>query len=101
MNKKIVYILLLITIFLIFLSPYASELPDGLDWTINKTNITYEETKDYYFNKYFIFSDYKVPFIDNEKLSTIAAGFSGIILILIIFKIYKFIIFKKQNTMQS
>ena len=107
--KKTFYIILALAFMIALLSPLASSNPDGLDWTIEKhapestgassdvpaaesshaaAGVPSSEAADSTAAGYYIFSDYKTPFIANEKLSTIISGFAGIIIILLFFKIY-------------
>ncbi len=68
-------------------SPMASVNPDGLDWTIEKNanlkNVEAEKS-----DGIFLFSDYKIPFIKNETVSTILSAFAGCFIILAFFRIF-------------
>lgn len=62
------------------LSPLASSFPDGLEYVAHKLSFAS-------FNDFAIpalFPDYAVPFISNSILSTITAGFIGVIICLMI-----------------
>ncbi|MGM9572481.1 MAG: PDGLE domain-containing protein [bacterium] len=79
MKKNIFLILLLISIALaVFLSPFASSSPDGLDYTAEILNFADASEGKELFQA--LIPDYAVPFISNEKLSTSAAGLIGTLL---------------------
>lgn len=102
--KNSVYVILSLALAAALLSPLASGSPDGLDWTIEKHasagpasledgSKTSEKTGpgmpgEPESSGYFVFSDYKTPFINNESASTVVSGFAGIALILLFFKFY-------------
>jgi cobalt/nickel transport system permease protein len=69
---------LLIALLLAILSPLASASPDGLEWVAEKTGFLHEAQAPFFS----IIPNYLVPGISNEVLSTILAGFLGIIIIL-------------------
>ena len=108
--KNSFYIIIAAAFAAVMLSPLASQNPDGLDWTIEKhasaglessstaagEKTSAEETGE---SNYFIFSDYKTPFIKNESVSTIFSGLAGIMLILAFFKFYSAA--AKKNTAAS
>jgi len=83
--KNSIYVILSLALAAALLSPMASGNPDGLDWTIEKHAASPEESEG---PGYFVFSDYKTPFINNESASTVVSGFAGIALILLFFKFY-------------
>jgi hypothetical protein len=102
--KNLIYVILSLALAAALLSPLASGNPDGLDWTIEKhaaagpaplddgskasgttAAAAPEEPEG---SGFFIFSDYKTPFINNESASTVVSGFAGIALILLFFKFY-------------
>ena len=102
--KNSIYVILSLALAAALLSPMASGNPDGLDWTIEKhaaagpahsqdgSNAS-EKTgpgrpEEPESPGYFVFSDYKTPFINNESASTVVSGFAGIALILLFFKFY-------------
>lgn len=60
----------------LILSPFASPLPDGLEWVAEKYQFLHSKAP------YFVspFVDYTTPFINNELLSTSIAGLFGVII---------------------
>ncbi len=84
-----------IFIILILIIPFASSLPDGLEWVIEKYNLLKKN------EPLFVplIPDYSFKGINNEILSTILAGISGIIFTLII-SIFMFIILNIKNLKQ-
>lgn len=102
--KNSIYVILSLALAAALLSPLASSNPDGLDWTIEKHAAagpapSHEASKasektgsgspeEPESSGYFVFSDYKTPFINNESASTVVSGFAGIALILLFFKFY-------------
>jgi cobalt/nickel transport system permease protein len=68
---------LMIAIAIAFASPLASQHPDGLDSVAQEQGFA-ELAQD---NPYQIMPDYSVPFIDNELLTTIAAGVIGVLVV--------------------
>lgn len=65
----------------LFLSPFASSSPDGLE-KVAETKGFSEKGEEWTFWKHAPFSDYSIPWIKNEKVST---AFSGLIGTLAIF----------------
>ena len=65
----------------LFLSPFASSSPDGLE-KVAETKGFSEKGEEWTSWKYAPFSDYSIPWIKNEKVST---AFSGLIGTLAIF----------------
>lgn len=97
--KNSFYIIIAAAFVAAMFSPLASQNPDGLDWTIEKHapagpenssagDSEKSKTEEGGEPGYFIFGDYKTPFIKNESVSTVFSGFAGIVLILIFFKFY-------------
>lgn len=69
---------LLIAFLLAVLSPLASAYPDGLEWVAEKTGFLHATQPP----SFSIIPDYLVPGVSNETLSTIMAGFLGIVIVL-------------------
>lgn len=102
--KNSIYVILSLALAAALLSPLASGNPDGLDWTIEKHAAAgpasshdaskASEKQGYVAPEksegpgYFVFSDYKTPFINNGSASTVVSGFAGIALILLFFNFY-------------
>ncbi len=61
------------------LSPFASSYPDGLEWVAERLGFLHESMP------LFVspMSDYAVPFIGNEALSTSLAGISGTVIVFV------------------
>ncbi len=70
----------LLGIFILFLllTPFASNLPDGLEWVAEKYNFLKENEV----NFVNIFPDYSFPLIEHNMFSTIIAGLVGVIITL-------------------
>jgi cobalt/nickel transport protein len=80
----------------LFLSPFASSSPDGLEKVAESKGFA-EKGEGRKLWKYAPFSDYAIPWIKNEKVSTAISGLIGTLAIfLIAFGIGKAI--KKPNT---
>lgn len=80
----------------LFLSPFASSSPDGLEKVAESKGFA-EKGEGWKLWKYAPFSDYAIPWIKNEKVSTALSGLIGTLAIfLIAFGIGKII--KKPNT---
>jgi cobalt/nickel transport protein len=60
----------------LFLSPFASSSPDGLE-KVAETKGFLEKAEGWKFWKYAPFSDYAIPWIKNEKVSTALSGLIG------------------------
>ena len=75
----------------LFLSPFASSSPDGLE-KVAETKGFSEKGVGGKFWKYAPFSEYTIPWIKNEKVSTALSGLIGALAIfLIVMGIGKFI----------
>jgi len=59
-----------------FVSPYASNLPDGLEKVAENNSFTMAAAEEYG-----VFPDYKIQGVESEKLSTGLAGFAGTLLV--------------------
>jgi len=60
----------------LFLSPFASSSPDGLE-KVAETKGFLEKAEGWKFWKYAPFSEYAIPWIKNEKVSTALSGLIG------------------------
>ncbi len=69
-----------IFVILLLLTPFASKLPDGLDWVVEKYQL-FKESEPLFVAP---LPDYSVAGIQNEYLSTAISGLLGIILIFLI-----------------
>ena len=80
MDRKIILIGLLISVALIiFLSPFASKFPDGLEKVAeDKRFLEKGEGKEVFKSP---LPDYTVPHVKNEKISTSIAGLIGILFV--------------------
>ena len=76
-NAGLVAVGLMIAIGIAFLSPLASQSPDGLD-SVAQQNGFSEQAQDH---PYQVLPDYTVPFIQNQAATTIAAGVIGVLVV--------------------
>jgi len=60
----------------LFLSPFASTSPDGLEKVVERKGFS-EKGEGWKLWKYAPFSDYAIPWIKNEKVSTALSGLIG------------------------
>ena len=67
----------------LFLSPFASSSPDGLEKVAEHQGFT-EKGEGWTLWRYAPFRDYTLPWIENEKLSTAIAGAMGVLAIFLI-----------------
>ena len=67
----------------LFLSPYASTSPDGLEKVAEMKGFS-EKGENWKFWKYAPLRDYAIPWIKNEKVSTALSGLIGILAIFFI-----------------
>jgi cobalt/nickel transport protein len=67
----------------LFLSPFASSSPDGLE-KVAETKGFSEKAEGWKFWKYAPFSEYAIPWIKNEKVSTAVSGLIGTLAIFFI-----------------
>jgi len=75
--KRVFFLFFIISIFLaVFLSPFASSSPDGLERVAESKNFINKEVESHGFD---LFEDYNFKFIKNEKVSTAFSGFVGTI----------------------
>ncbi|MEM3874646.1 MAG: PDGLE domain-containing protein [Candidatus Bathyarchaeia archaeon] len=74
--KGYVKALILIAVGLAILIPFASSYPDGLE-TVAET-LKVEEAEPFWSG---LMPDYTLPTIENQYLSTLAAGFFGLIIV--------------------
>lgn len=68
--------LVLALIIAVFLSPYASSLPDGLEWAAEKLGFLHK-AEGVEVIKSAPMPDYTIPSVENESLSTSLAGLIG------------------------
>ena len=85
MKRWATAIILLIISFLlvIFLSPYASDKPDGLEYVAERKGFL-ERTEGQEILKSTPLYDYSVQGIENEKAAAIIAGVVGVVVCLIV-----------------
>jgi len=84
------FIFIVLAVLAAFFSPFASVNPDGLDWTVEQ-HTEAEKSELEKADKpggWFIFADYKIPFIKNESISTIFSGLAGLLIIMFFFKLF-------------
>ena len=62
------------------LSPFASGLPDGLEWVAQKFNFLHESAPTFVSP----LPDYTMPIVNNEMLTTASAGLLGVIITFVI-----------------
>lgn len=75
MSKKDVLLALMITLLVsVFLSPFASNFPDGLERTAEDKHFMEKAHDSPISSK---FADYTFPFFQHEKFQTALAGFLG------------------------
>lgn len=79
-TKRVTIIFAIITAGLVLLSPFASNLPDGLEKTA--LNLGFDQLEKE--SQISLLKDYQIPFIRNDKLSTILAGATGAVGVFII-----------------
>lgn len=81
-NKKIILIVGLIVslLIVIILSPFASSKPDGLERVAQDQGFS-DKSKNILTEFIIVLEDYTVPFIKNEKFSTVIAGIIGVMLV--------------------
>ncbi|MEJ5283781.1 MAG: energy-coupling factor ABC transporter permease [Brevinematia bacterium] len=81
-------------LFIVFLllTPFASNLPDGLEWVAEKYNLLKENEPLFVA----LIPDYSFKGIQNEILSTILAGTAGILITLLISSVMMLILKAKQ-----
>lgn len=77
MRKKIIAALAMIAVFLAVMIPIASTNPDGLEKVVSAFGA--EEQSNFWNG---LFSDYSLPAIGNQYISTLVAGVIGVILVL-------------------
>ncbi|MCL4415926.1 MAG: PDGLE domain-containing protein [Actinobacteria bacterium] len=87
-----------------FLSPFASNLPDGLEKVAQKFGFAEKATQTIN-SKFFVIKDYSVSFTDNEFWKGALAGLFGVSIVLavfgIIFLIYKILQISRSRTRGS
>ncbi len=76
-HKGILGVGSLIAVLLVFLSPFASSHPDGLEWVAAQNSFLLTAREAFYN----IIPDYTLPGISNSALATIAAGLVGIVVV--------------------
>lgn len=69
---------LLVALLLVLLAPFASRLPDGLEWVAMEDGFLQNARGSFYQ----IIPEYQFPGISNEAVATIAAGILGIVMVL-------------------
>lgn len=81
--KKLTTIMFLISLALaVFLSPFASQLPDGLEKVAeDKGFLEKAEGKEVFHAP---FPDYSVSFIKNERISTSLSGLIGTLMVFVV-----------------
>jgi len=75
------------------LSPFASGLPDGLEWVAKKFNFLHESAPSFVSP----LPDYTVPLISNESLTTGLAGLAGVIITFAVAWAVAIVLNKKDN----
>ncbi len=80
--KKIFFLFLIISLsFAVFLSPFASSLPDGLEKVAESKNFINKQFKLHGFD---LFEYYNFKLIKDEKISTAFSGFVGTVMVFFI-----------------
>lgn len=80
-NKRNIALFLSLSVLVVIgASFWASGHPDGLEWVAEKMGFMgmAVETN-------FLMADYTIPFITNETISTMIAGFAGILITMVVF----------------
>jgi cobalt/nickel transport protein len=80
MNKRIIYFVLFTLILAIFVSPFASSKPDGLERVAHDLGFIENEKSPLYE----VFPDYSLAFIPIEYISTAFSGLLGLCIIAIL-----------------
>ena len=76
----------------IFLSPFASTFPDGLEKIAERLGFA-EKATEAINSKFFVIKDYSISFTDNEFWKGALAGLFGVLIVLAIFGII-FLVYK-------
>jgi cobalt/nickel transport protein len=84
MNKRLLFLMLCTILLAVFISPFASSLPDGLERTALDLGVIDKEAEPIFT----FMPDYQVKFIQNEGISTAISGLCGITIILSAFYIF-------------
>ncbi len=93
--KKITIVMFLVSIALaVFLSPFASQSPDGLERVAEDKGFI-EKSAEAVFNA--PLPDYTVNFVKNESISTSIAGLIGTILVFLV-SYFGAVVLKKWST---
>ena len=74
--KNSMLLLVIAVLLAIFISPFASSSPDGLEWVAGIKGFL-SKAEESVFWKFSIMPDYKILFITKEGLSTSIAGLLG------------------------
>lgn len=97
-SRNSIFILFFIAAVVIALfSPYASQNPDGLDWTVEKYRKTEALVERPPGGAAFLFADYKVPFIKSEPVSTVVSAIAGVIIVLALFRVLSAFISRRRE----
>jgi len=96
LKKSLVFLFIAAVALALFFSPFASEMPDGLEKVAIEKEFEHMEKENPILDS--PLQDYSVPFIKNEKVSTAISGIIGVLLsFLIAYSTGYFIKKKKKN----
>ena len=95
-KKKLILLALAACVFLaVFVSPFASKFPDGLEFIAEKLGFV-EKGEQKILNS--PAPDYNTPFIENEYISKAISGAAGVIIVFIVgWGLEKIILKRKKN----
>ena len=94
----IVYGLVVIIGLIVFVAPFASSLPDGLEKVAMRLGFGSKAVRQTFVSV--PFTDYKLPGISSVSISTIAAGFIGMLLVFVMSVILAYVLFPKSRDHQ-
>ncbi|WP_134700092.1 PDGLE domain-containing protein [Ammoniphilus sp. YIM 78166] len=80
MNKKTKIFLAITVMLALFMAPFASSLPDGLERVAHDLGFVEMEAEPLFE----VLPDYQIPFIESEGLGTALSGLAGLLLCLLI-----------------
>lgn len=80
-TKEIMIALAMALLLAVFISPFASNFPDGLERVAEDKHFI-EKGREAFLPSYFC--DYTLPFLKNERVQTALAGFFGVVIVFLI-----------------
>ncbi|MBN1114460.1 MAG: PDGLE domain-containing protein [Oligoflexia bacterium] len=98
--RSTVIFILLSLVLAVFISPFASSSPDGLEWVAEIKGFLSSGEEIIYWT-HSLMPDYRIAFISGEGLSTSVAGFLGTIICFIASLLFFRIFLRKRKKLQS